>query len=223
MKKSFILHIDSLCILEEMTNDQAGMLFKAIYKFQLGEEPNLDFALRMAFTPFKNQFIRDNESYKNQSLINSLNGKKGGRPKKPNETEKTDSLLGKPTKPKKGDSDNDSDNESIKDKDSIIIINEEFLNFNKWLSENAPNVLKLKEQITEQQFLKLKLFDRVLVKDTLISMHNHKNLTKKYVSAYLTLTNWLKRNNNNNATDKITQHRNAAEDAISILTGNKVR
>jgi hypothetical protein len=40
------------------------------------------------------------------------------------------------------------------------------------------------------------------------------------------LETWAKNDkqfNKNNATDKITQHRNAAEDAISILTGNKVR
>ena len=62
MKKSFILHIDSLAILDEMTFEQKGILFDAIYKHQLGEEVSLEFSMKMAFAPFKNQFIRDNEN-----------------------------------------------------------------------------------------------------------------------------------------------------------------
>ena len=82
-KKSFILHIDSLCILNKMTNEQAGILFKAIFEYQLtGQIPELDFAMDMAFTPFLNQFIRDDEKYNGFKAKQIENGKKGGRPKK---------------------------------------------------------------------------------------------------------------------------------------------
>jgi len=43
-KKGFILHKDSLIILDEMTDEQAGKFFKIIYQYQLnGSVPELDF------------------------------------------------------------------------------------------------------------------------------------------------------------------------------------
>ena len=63
-RKSFILHIDSLDILDDLTNEQAGLLFKAIKSYQNSEEIELDIIIKMAFSPFKNQFSRDNEKYK---------------------------------------------------------------------------------------------------------------------------------------------------------------
>jgi hypothetical protein len=77
MKKSFILHIDSLEVLDEMTYEQKGILFNAIYKYQIGENVELDFAMKMAFAPFKNQFIRDNEAYLEISEAKSFKGKIG--------------------------------------------------------------------------------------------------------------------------------------------------
>ena len=113
MKKSFILHVDSLSVLNELTNEQAGILFKAIKDYQNGINPELDFALRMAFLPFENQFKRDAESYYKTCLRNQKNGSKGGRPKKPTETQKTQVVISKPKKAD-SDSDNDSDNENNK-------------------------------------------------------------------------------------------------------------
>jgi hypothetical protein len=111
MKKSFILHVDSLSVLDELSNEQAGILFKAIKDYQNGLIPELDFGLRMAFLPFENQFKRDAESYDKTCLRNKENGSKGGRPKKPTETQKTQVVI---SKPKKADSDNDSDSENNK-------------------------------------------------------------------------------------------------------------
>lgn len=94
-KKSFILHLDSLNILDEMSLEQKGILFDAIYKYQLGIEVELDFSMKMAFAPFKNQFIRDNEKYTEFTDRQRVNGSKGGRPKNPknpsliSETQKT--------------------------------------------------------------------------------------------------------------------------------------
>ena len=66
-----------------MTNEQAGILFKAIFEYQLtGQIPELDFAMDMAFTPFLNQFIRDDEKYNGFKAKQIENGKKGGRPNK---------------------------------------------------------------------------------------------------------------------------------------------
>jgi hypothetical protein len=76
-KKSIILHLDSLEILNELNNEQKGILFDAIYQYNLGNEIELDFALKIAFLPFKNQFKRDNESYNKIMESNSNAGKIG--------------------------------------------------------------------------------------------------------------------------------------------------
>ena len=122
MKTGFILHLDSLAVLDELTNEQAGILFKAIRDYNLGKEPKLDFAMKMAFLPFKNQFIRDFEKYENTCERNKTNGSKGGRPKKPKETEETQVVLEEPKK---------ADNKNNNKKDNNIYIPElsEFLAF----------------------------------------------------------------------------------------------
>ncbi len=82
MKGSFLLHIDSLCILDKMTDEQAGVLFKAIYHYQLnGELPVLDFAIEMAVTPFINQFKRNNEKYEQVVEKRKQAGSMGGKQK----------------------------------------------------------------------------------------------------------------------------------------------
>lgn len=114
-KTSFILHMDSLSVLDELTNEQSGILFKAIRTFVNGDEPELDFAMKMCFLPFRNQFVRDLERYEKKCETNRLNGKNGGRPRK------TETVIQKPNKtepnPKNHDSDNDSDNDKESDKD----------------------------------------------------------------------------------------------------------
>lgn len=110
MKTGFILHLDSLSVLDELTNEQAGILFNAIRDYHLGKEQELDFAMRMAFLPFKNQFERDNEKYIKVVERNQQNGAKGGRPKKPKETKETQSVILKPKKP-----DNKNDNKNNKE------------------------------------------------------------------------------------------------------------
>lgn len=77
-KGSFILHRDTLSILNEMNNEQAGVLFKSIFHYQTtGELPDLDFGMKMALSPFIAQFIRDSIRYEKAVT----NGSKGGRPK----------------------------------------------------------------------------------------------------------------------------------------------
>jgi hypothetical protein len=60
-RKSFIIHKDSLDILKDLTDEQAGQLFKAINHYQNGNDFELSQILKIAFNPFKNQFVRDDE------------------------------------------------------------------------------------------------------------------------------------------------------------------
>ena len=82
MRKSFILHIDSLSILEKMPDEMAGKFIKILNQYnKTGEVPDMDFALEMAVEPFLNQFKRDNDKYKKTVQRNREKGSLGGRPK----------------------------------------------------------------------------------------------------------------------------------------------
>ncbi len=81
-RKSFILHKDSLDILDKLSDEQAGKLFKSIHFYQKKQEiPELDFALDLVFTSFLNQFRRDDENYKITCEARKLAGSKGGKQK----------------------------------------------------------------------------------------------------------------------------------------------
>lgn len=67
MRKSFILHLDSLEILSELTDEQAGQLFKAIHQHNIGQTPQLDGLMKVIFLPFKNQMERDEVKYLEKS------------------------------------------------------------------------------------------------------------------------------------------------------------
>lgn len=64
-RNSFILHLDSLKILDKMTPIQAGTFIKLIYEYQkTGKIKKIDFSMEMAIIPFLNQFKRDEKKYR---------------------------------------------------------------------------------------------------------------------------------------------------------------
>jgi hypothetical protein len=125
MRKSFILHLDSLEVLDDLSIEQKASLFDAIRDYNLGKEVKLSGLMKAVFTPFKNQFNRDNDKYESIVERNSINGSKGGRPKKSKQNPKNPmgylETQQNPTKPKKADNknDNDNDNENKNDNDNL--------------------------------------------------------------------------------------------------------
>ena len=118
-RKSFIIHFDSLNVLDDLTNEQAGLLFKAIRSHQLGEELELDALTKIAFSPFKNQFSRDVEKYeklceKNRLIAETRYATKSTTGK--NGNDKT------PQVTKSTDNDSDSGNDSKSDNKSKEIV-----------------------------------------------------------------------------------------------------
>ena len=122
-RKSFIIHFDSLNVLDDLNNEQAGILFKAIKSYHLNDDIELDALIRVAFSPFKNQFTRDAEKYeklceKNRLIAESrystksTTGKNGSQ-SLPQATKSTDN-------DSKSDNDNDSDSDSEVNKDKVI-------------------------------------------------------------------------------------------------------
>ena len=87
-RKSFLLYLDTLDVIQELTDAQIGKLFRAIVSYQHGlDDPDNreyeellsgDSLLKIAFTPFKSQFDRDFLKYKEvcEKRVNA--GRKGG-------------------------------------------------------------------------------------------------------------------------------------------------
>lgn len=119
VRKSFVLHVDALEVLSELSDEQAGQLIKAIYSYHAGDDFELSGLLKAVFIPFKNQFQRDLEKYKEICERNKNNGKRGGRPRKPTEThgnpKNPDGFSENPDEPKKPDNDSDSDSDNGSD------------------------------------------------------------------------------------------------------------
>lgn len=112
MKKSFKLYYDSLDVLSELSDEQAGQLLRAIVKYETEGEEILEGLMKAVFTPFKNNIDRANKAYTDVCERNKANGLKGGRPKA-KETHSV--ILGSEkthSNPKKADKDKDKDKDT---------------------------------------------------------------------------------------------------------------
>ena len=114
MKTSFIVHLDSLDVIDDLSDEQCGELLRAMRAYHLEDDFTPSAIVKVAFSPFKNQFIRDQKKYESIVERNRINGLKGGRPLG---TNKPTGLSGNPGEPKKADSGSKSDNGSGSGKD----------------------------------------------------------------------------------------------------------
>ena len=73
-RNSFVIYIDSLDVLDQLDDSQAGKLFKAIKAYQKGEEIDLDPMTKILFPFFKNYFDRNKEKYVAESEHRSESG-----------------------------------------------------------------------------------------------------------------------------------------------------
>lgn len=178
MRKSFILHIDSLGILNELTDEQAGQLFKLIYNYYNPEKPietQITQLVNLAFYPFKSQFQRDLQAYNKVCDRNKNNGMLGGRPKKNN-----------PNKPKKPDNDNKNNNDNENDNN----------NDNK----NNKNLPALKNKYLDSVKLSDIEYNKLLSEyaqhevDWIIDCLNNYKMSSgvKYKSDYHAICKWVK-------------------------------
>lgn len=141
---------------------------------------------------FLNEQLQERDK---QSLINKINGSKGGRPPQnkpkdnPIETETkpngyislTETIT--ETEPKQKAIREEEKREEEK--------REEIHTLRLFVSDNFPNVSKMKTQLTNENCIDLiKRFDKKLIHEKLLAMENTAQLTKKNLSVYLTLINW---------------------------------
>jgi hypothetical protein len=87
-KKSFILYGDLIHTIKKMPQDKAGILFLTILEYVNDLNPQVeDILVDLCFEPIKQQLKRDLITWDKFKEKQSLNGKKGGRPKTINESQ----------------------------------------------------------------------------------------------------------------------------------------
>ncbi len=125
-RRSFLLHIDSLDVLDELSNEQAGMLLKAMRDYHNEEEMQLDALTKIVFSPFKNQFNRDLIKYQTTCERRANAGSMGGKQKVANASKPKQKVanLAESVNVSKNDNDNDNDNDSDSDNKSVSVIKE---------------------------------------------------------------------------------------------------
>lgn len=117
-KKSFIIHKDSLVILSEMTDEQAGKLFKAIACYQLKLDCDMDFTTKIAFASFKAQFERDDIKYIQFIEKQSAKGKQSAEARANRSQPRLTAVNHSQPSSTYSDSDSDSVSDSVKDNDN---------------------------------------------------------------------------------------------------------
>tara|TARA_R110000796_G_scaffold148262_6_gene265142 strand:- start:8007 stop:8777 length:771 start_codon:yes stop_codon:yes gene_type:complete len=121
-RKSFILHVDSLEILDDLTDEQAGKLLRSMLSFYRNESlDNLDQLTKIALKPFLNQFARDNNKWQERAERSRVNGLKGGRPKTQDNLKEPTGLSRLSEKPKEPVSVNDNVNVNVNDNVNVNV------------------------------------------------------------------------------------------------------
>ncbi len=79
-KESFILYTSFYKPISKLSDKQLGRLFRAVFRYNLGEVFDVEEDIEMAFEFFKNQFEIDESKYQSKVMRDVENGRKGGNP-----------------------------------------------------------------------------------------------------------------------------------------------
>ena len=185
-KNSFILYKNYYEILNELPNEDMGILFRAILSYQATDEipDDLPLHLKFIFKFIKNQFDLDDEKYYDFVEKQTTNGKKGGRPKLAAETselenEPTEEIEKNPKNPKNPwvfsetqKTHNDNVNVNENENENLSLLNEREENFSREERENYPDT-EFRETISKEDEEILETYVR------------RKKLAQKNVRAYV--------------------------------------
>ena len=129
MAQNTLIYPSHYKLMEELTNEQAGLLIKTIGRYQRGEDIIIsDDLVKGIWLGLKHDFDKQTEHYNKVVERNQKNGKKGGRPKtqhNPNNPSGLFKTQGNPNNLKDKDIDKDIDKEKDrhkeKDKEKVYI------------------------------------------------------------------------------------------------------
>ena len=162
-KKSFVAYCDWQETFEELSDEEAGKLVKHLFNYVNDKNPETsDKLTKMCFIPIKQSLKRDLKKYVKYVEKQSVNGKKGGRPKNPTLSQITQPFIGKP---KKADSVSVSvsvnDNVINKQKEKRLLDFETFWNLynkKKGTKQAKDKFLKLPQKDVDKILLTVKSF-----------------------------------------------------------------
>lgn len=128
-KKSVLLYCDLIHTIEKMDDETAGLFFKHYLRYINDLNPTTDnIVVDISFEAVKQNLKRDLKKWENRAERSRENGKKGGRPKNPTVTQKTQQVISEPKKPVTV---NVTVTDTVKEKDILYIKNDLF-NSNQW-------------------------------------------------------------------------------------------
>ncbi len=196
-KKSFVLYLDNEKQVNMLTDEQAGKLFKALFRFaKTGKETDFDdLGMQMIFSFMADSIKRDSEKYEEICEKRRIAGKKGGAPKRNgNASKQAKGCFDKQKQAKQPDNDNenvnDNDNENVNDNvtDNVTDSERETLPpENKQPFGDLKNVFLKDEEYKnlEERFGNEFLNQEISSLSTYMASHE-----KNYPNHYATLLNW---------------------------------
>lgn len=99
-KQGYILYRTWTPLILGLPDTEAGILFKAICRYQDGEPVTIENPmLNAVFQMIESTFKLDEERYAERCRQNAENGRKGGRPKNPSQPNETERFSAKANKP----------------------------------------------------------------------------------------------------------------------------
>ena len=161
-KKSVLLYCDLIHTIEKMDDKTAGEFFKHFLRYINDLDPQTENPLvDIVFESVKQNLKRDLKKWESRAERSRLNGTKGGRPKKPKETQKTQQVILKPKKP-----DTVTVTVNVKDTVNDILLEKETKElFNSWIEyrkeikkpiKSKRTLISLAKKIKKEGFEKSK-------------------------------------------------------------------
>lgn len=181
-KNSFVIYHNYRETLEDLTDEQVGILFRAILDYEIDKkEPNFNGELKIAFRFIKKDLDLNSDKYESICERNRLNGLKGGRPKNPKNPSGFSKTQDNPEKPKKADNEyeDDYDNEYDYDYDNEddYLLERKKESKNKEINNNThTHARETYDEIFEDFGVE------PMLKDTLIEFIRHCQLNKRMVT-----------------------------------------
>lgn len=81
MKDNFLLRKNLKEVIDELSDEDAGKLFKGILNYANTEDSKLDGYLKVIFIPIRADIDKNEEKYEKRCELNKTNGSRGGAPK----------------------------------------------------------------------------------------------------------------------------------------------
>lgn len=201
-KKNFLLSTEHLEILNSLSDEDNGKLFKGIFSYVITGKSGLNGYLKTIFIPFKILIDKNEESYQKIVERNKENGAKGGRPKKQDNPVGYLETQGNPEKHDTSHIHIHNHNQEDRDKgmgkeketftdDVLTRIQTEFNNV------GLSKVTVLSKSRKEKLKLRLKEFSEDIIIDTIKKIPNSKFLMGENKQGWKCTFDWLIENDKN--------------------------